>query len=175
MTDRPHCYFVISPKYKVRIDVEDLERISARKWRVTTGANGRLRVVTSQRGPKGVRSMTLGKFLMDPPKGMQVYPRRFKEELNYCKSNLIVCTVKERQRLLPKSPSNRTSIYRGVSLTKRGTWRAQIEVNSVCYNLGEFIVEDDAAEAYNKAAMKHFGPLCYQNRIDRTSTNRRAS
>jgi hypothetical protein len=167
MKDLPHTYIVVHPGYRVRVDMEDLEKIASRKWRVTKGPGGKLRVVTSMRTLKGVRSISLGRFLMNPPEGMQVYPRRHRDELNYCKSNLIVCTTKDRQHLLPKTIHSKTSIYRGVSRNKSGLWRAQIEVNGQSYNLGEFEREDDAAEAYNEAALKYFGPLCYQNRVGR--------
>src|SRR4051794_40650135 len=109
------CYINVHPGFKVKIDREDLERVSAHSWRVTFGTQGRKRVVTSIRGPNGVRSLTLGKFLMNPPAGKQVYPRRFNDALDYRKSNLIVCTLQERQQLLPKKRVGTTSSYRGVS------------------------------------------------------------
>src|SRR3954467_3665990 len=99
---KPWCYIAVHPKLKAKIDKSDFKRVSEHKWRATKGTTGRLRVVTSVRGPKGVKNITLGKFLMKPAKGLQVYPRRFNEGLDYRKENLIVCTLKERQRLLPK-------------------------------------------------------------------------
>lgn len=71
MSDLKHCYLLIQG-HRVRIDEEDLARVTRLKWRITTGASGRIRVVTSKRTPKGVRSQTLGKFLMNPPLGKQV-------------------------------------------------------------------------------------------------------
>ena len=166
MADKEWCYLSIHPDLQVKIDREDLERVSKHSWRVTKGTTGRMRVVTSIRGPKGVRTLTLGKFLMDPPKGMQVYPRRFNDGLDYRKSNLIVCTLQERQRLLPKKRKDATSHYRGVSYSRvDGTWRAGIEVEGRSINLGNFSTEDEAALAYNEAARKYFGDLAYQNRV----------
>jgi hypothetical protein len=117
--------------------------------------------------------MTLGKFLMNPPKGKQVYPRRFNEELDYRKSNLIICTLAERQRLLPKKRTQTSSKFRGVSRIKnKKLWRASIEVNGLSINLGDYKSEKEAALAYNKAARKHFGHLAYQNPIGRNNTKR---
>ncbi len=167
MPDLEHCYITIQG-YQVRIDQEDLERVSQFKWRVTVGAKGRQRVVTSKRGPQGVRSQTLGKILMNPPNGKQVYPRRYRDELNYCKSNLIVCTIKERQMLLPKHLTETSSIYKGVSKVKNTTlWRTQIEVDGHSINLGNFESEESAALKYNRAASQYFGEFCYQNRMGR--------
>ena len=162
------------PGLKVKIDREDVKRVSAHSWRVTFGTTGRKRVVTSIRGPKGVRSLTLGKFLMKPSKGKQVYPRRFNEELDYRKNNLIVCTLKERQRLLPKNRTDASSTFRGVSRDKAsGKWRASIEVDGHSINLGQFKIESEAALAYNKAAKKYFGSLAYQNQVGRRNYKRR--
>jgi hypothetical protein len=166
MIDKPWVYISVHPDYKAKIDREDLARVSEFKWRVTKGASGRIRVVTSVRKEEGVRSMTLGKFLMNPPKGKQVYPRRFNEGLDYRKSNLVICTVQERQQMLPKNRKASSSIYRGVSFSKNdGKWRAGIEVEGRSMNLGNFTSEIEAGLAYNEAARKHFGKDAYQNPI----------
>lgn len=173
MKKNPWCTVLIS-KHKVKIDKEDLARVSEKKWRVTVGENGRLRVVTSSRTEVGVRSVTLGKFLMKPAKSKQVYPRRFNEGLDYRKDNLVVCTLKERQRLLPKQRKGATSGYRGVSFQQiNKKWRAGIQVNGKAINLGDFKLEYKAAEAYNKAARKYFGDIAYQNSIDRKKSAKR--
>jgi hypothetical protein len=116
----------------------------------------------------------MGKLLMKPGKGRQVYPRRFNEELDYRKENLIVCTLKERQRLLPKNRKAATSKFRGVSFSKLDKkWRAGIEVNGRSINLGLYKSETQAALAYNKAALEYFGERAYQNPINRIKKIRR--
>jgi hypothetical protein len=162
------CFIQVHPGVQVKIDQEDLERVSAHPWRITSATTGRPRVVTSFRTEDGVRQITLGRFLMDPPRGKQVYPRRFNDGLDYRKSNLIVCTLKERQRLLPKNRKESSSKFRGVSFSKKdGKWRAGIEVKGRSINLGHFDTETEAALAYNQAALKFFGPQAYQNPVDR--------
>lgn len=159
-------YVPVHPDSQVKIDREDLERVSQHSWRITKGTTGRLRVVTSVRGPKGSRQITLGKFLMDPPKGKLVYPRRFNDGLDYRKDNLIVCTLAERQRLLPKNRKKTSSEFRGVSFSKvDGKWKAGIEVEGQSINLGHFDSEEAAAIAYNEAARKYFGDIAYQNQV----------
>ena len=171
---KPWVYLNVHPGVKAKIDKEDVSRVNEHSWRVTTGTTGRKRVVTSVRTPAGVRTITLGKFLMKPPKGRQVYPRRFNEGLDYRKNNLIVCTLSERQRLLPKKRVKTSSTYRGVSFSQsQRKWRAGIEVDGRSLNLGLFANEDTAAEAYNKAARKHFGDMAYQNQLGKKSEKRR--
>jgi hypothetical protein len=174
MAQKPWCYVSIHPNHKVKIDREDYERVSARSWRATKGTTGRLRVVTSVRLKTGVKTITLGRFLMDPPKGKQVYPRRFNEGLDYRKDNLIVCSLKERQRQLPKRKARTSSSFRGVSFSKADRkWKAGIEVNGRGINLGHFKREEDAASAYNKAAKKYFGASAYQNQVGKRNYKRR--
>jgi AP2-like factor (euAP2 lineage) len=166
-------YLKVRPNLKVKIDREDLKRVSEHSWRVTKGTTGRRRVVTSIRTGATVKTVTLGKFLMNPPKGKQVYPRRFNEGLDYRKFNLVVCTLSERQRLLPKKRTGATSTYRGVSRGPSKKWRAGIEVEGKSINLGLFRSEESAAEAYNRAARKYFGAMAYQNQIGKRSNKRR--
>lgn len=159
-------YMTVHPETKIKVDRKDLAKLSKHKWRITYGASGRPRVVTSVRTETGVRNITLGAFLMKPPEGKQVYARRFNEGLDYRRDNLVVCTLKERQRLLPKNRKDASSVYRGVSYSKSSrTWRAGIEVDGVSINLGNYANEREAAQAYNRAARKHFGKLAYQNDI----------
>lgn len=168
------CFISVHPDLKVKIDKEDLERVSQYKWRVTRGTTGRMRVVTTVRTKDGARHLTLGRFLMDPPEDKQVYPRRFNDGLDYRKSNLVVCTMKERQRLLPKTRKTTTSSYRGVSFSKiYNKWKAAIKCNGRNINLGIFDTEVDAALAYNKAAVQHFGDIAYQNKVNKPKSSRK--
>lgn len=174
MADQSWVYLKLSSGQKVKVDREDLSRLEKHTWRATKGTTGRLRVVTSIRTKAGVRNITMGAFLMKPPKGKQVYPRRFNEALDYRKENLIVCSLAERQRLLPKKRTESSSKYRGVSFARgEKKWRAGIEVDGKSINLGSFKNEDDAALAYNKAAREHFGEMAYQNNVMRSPRKRK--
>ncbi|MFN8846429.1 MAG: hypothetical protein ACK5V3_06465 [Bdellovibrionales bacterium] len=173
MASSSWCYIKVNSGHTVKIDKRDKKRIQEYSWRVTFGTTGRARVVTSIRTPQGVHSLTLGKFLMKPKKGYQVYPRRFENELDYRRENLIVCTLKERQRLLPKKRTETSSKFKGVSFNKLNKkWRASIEVNGKAHNLGDFIRETQAAAAYNKAAREHFGAMAYQNPVNKSKIQR---
>ena len=100
---KPWKYLQAKTGEKVKVDAEDFDNINEKSWRVIyTGKTKKPSVVTSIRSGEKVRTMTLGQFLMKPRKGKLVYPRRWQQGLDYRKSNLIVCSMKERQRMLPK-------------------------------------------------------------------------
>lgn len=168
-------YLLTKNGEKVKIDAEDFDRVNEKSWRVIyTGKAEKPSVVTSIRTGASVRTMTLGQFLLNPKKGLLVYPRRWQQGLDYRKHNLLVCSMKERQRMLPKRKDNTTSQYKGVSFVKgKKVWRARIEKNGHAHFLGDFESEDEAAMAYNKAAREMFGEIAYQNQVRKPSERRK--
>lgn len=67
-------------------------------------------------------------------------------------------------------PANNTSGYKGVSYRPdRDKWFAKIEVNKQQKYLGSFSTAEDAARAYNEAALKHFGEYAQLNHISNDS------
>jgi hypothetical protein len=171
---KPWKYLQTKTGEKVKVDAEDYDELMERSWRVIyTGKAQKPSVVTSIRSGDKVRTMTLGQYLMKPKRGKLVYPRRWQGGLDYRKSNLIVCSMKERQRMLPKRADTSTSRYKGVSFVKsKKIWRARIEKNGKSHYLGDFAKEEHAALAYNKAAREMFGDIAYQNQIIRRSDRR---
>lgn len=69
-------------------------------------------------------------------------------------------TPKERaalRRSRQRGALNNTSGYWGVSPTPDGRWRAAITVAGRCIHLGYFTAPEDAAYAYDTAALEHRG------------------
>jgi hypothetical protein len=159
--------------FKAKIDSEDYARVSEHKWYKTTARSGRMSVVTNLKIKSGYKQVTLGKFLMKPPRGKYVYPRRFMEGFDYRKDNLIVCTMAQRQQMLPKSRHHGSSHYKGVSYsTRHKCWQVGLQNKGKTINLGLYKTEHEAAEAYNRAARRHFGEFAYQNQIQRKANRR---
>lgn len=168
MKSKAWCYIPVRPKTRAKIDQEDQARVMKHTWRTLTKDSGRQKVVTNIYDNKGRnRQISLGQFLMKPPKGKMVYPRRFMEGFDYRKENLVVCTMQERQRILPPSRNHGSSKYKGVSyISSRKRWRAAIKHKGKSITLGLFKNEDEAAAVYNRAAIEYFGKEAYQNQVD---------
>lgn len=160
---------------KIKVDAEDFEDLSQKSWRVIyRGKEKKPLVVTSIRLGASTRTMSLGQYLMHPKKGKMAYPRRWQEGLDYRKENILVCSMKERQRMLPKRKEKTTSKYRGVSyIQSKRVWRARIEKNNKAFFLGDYPTEEKAARAYNKAARDLFGDVAYQNLFEKPTNKRR--
>jgi hypothetical protein len=161
------CYIPVNPNSKAKVDKSDLARVSKHTWRVLTKESGRKKVVTNIVDKQGRnRQVSLGNFLMSPPKGKMVYPRRFMDGFDYRKENLVVCTMQERQRILPPSRKFGTSKFKGVSyISSRKRWRAAIKHKGQSISIGLFKTQEEAAAAYNQAALRYFGKDAYQNQV----------
>jgi hypothetical protein len=83
--------------------------------------------------------------------------------LNNRRSNLRWAT--HSQNLANRGPQrNNTSGFKGVTwVGSKRRWMAQIKVNQKRIGLGYFVIKEDAARAYNRAAKQHFGAYAYQN------------
>jgi hypothetical protein len=84
--------------------------------------------------------------------------------------HLRVCTHKENLRNRLKKPGNInkkfTSKFKGVSFESYSNkWKAQIHANGNNKNLGRYETEEQAAEAYNQAALEAFGQFAKLNEL----------
>jgi hypothetical protein len=65
------------------------------------------------------------------------------------------------------APKNNTSGFKGVgSYWRNGRWQATIKVDNQDINLGMFDTKEEAALAYNEAALKYHKEFAYLNKVD---------
>jgi hypothetical protein len=87
--------------------------------------------------------------------------------LNNQRSNLRIATPAQNQRN-KASRKGSSSKYLGVANypKKNKPWGATISSNNKHYHLGHFAKEEDAARAYNEAAIKYHGEFANLNSIE---------
>jgi hypothetical protein len=90
--------------------------------------------------------------------------------LNNRRDNLRICTHAQNLRNRQKPRGRKTSSrFKGVTFAphnKSKPWMAQLKVDYKRLYLGYYATEEEAAEAYNKAALLHHGDFANLNVIE---------
>jgi hypothetical protein len=147
------------------VDAADYEVISRHHWRLVGGGY-------AGRYEKG-KCVLMHRQLMNPPKGM-VVDHVSGNRLDNTRNNLHVCTPAENCRNRPKRRGS-SSVYLGVYWVKqRNKWMAVICLGGKRNRtIGYFDDETDAARAYDRAAVVHFGEAARLNFPDEWPPQRR--
>lgn len=144
----------------VFVDDEDYERLNAYKWRIYKEKSAITIETTIDR-----KTRKLGNVIFDIKNTNQVVVHINGDRLDFQKTNLKLISKSE-MNLYKKGNVKSTSKYKGVSWSKRDNkWRAQIQSKGKTIHLGAYLDEDEAAEAYNNAALIFHGKNAYQNKI----------
>lgn len=147
----------------VVIDVDDFEFVSSRTWRIHLGWNNTPYATTSVEIGERLRSRSIHRLLMNPPSGM-VVDHRNRNTLDNRRQNLRICTRTENTR--NRVSRTGTSIYKGVFwVAVRSRWVAKLLHDKKQVWLGAYQTEEEAAEAYNRAAVHYFGEFACLNCI----------
>lgn len=85
--------------------------------------------------------------------------------LNNQKSNLRFCTKSE-NGMNRGAPTTNSSGFKGVSWAKsKNKWEAYISLKGIRKHLGRFTTKEEAALAYNEAALIHHGSFAHLNKV----------
>lgn len=140
------------------IDERDLQLVCERKWEAFTDPDG----VVYARSRSGKPRVFLHNVLMCPARGLEVDHVNH-DALDNRRTNLRLGTRSQNlaNRRLPR---NSTSGFKGASFHgASGKWRGQIKVDGRKLHLGLFLTAEEAARAYDAAALRHFGEFSLLN------------
>lgn len=150
----------------ILIDQELFEYLSQWTWR--ENHNGYVsRVEKHPDGrPKHQRTVIMHRTITNTPSDM-VVDHINGDKLDNRKQNLRICTVGENNRNVNvcRNPLG----YKGVKrrkITKMESYNARIHVGNKRLHLGTFRTPEQAAIAYNEAAVKYYGEFAALNKVN---------
>lgn len=136
------------------VDDEDFDYLSQWKWYYHKGYAAR-----HEKGSN--KKIFMHRVIANTPPGMETDHIDCDKLMN-CKSNLRICSTFQNQwhRRLDK---DNISGYKGITLRRYGRWQARIYVMEKCIHLGYFGSSEEAAQAYDQAAVIYFGEFAKTN------------
>lgn len=150
---------LITNKGLAIIDDEDYDRLARYTWSFN-GSRVCRTLWQSGKTRKTITILLANDVLQDY---ISTYDHIDRNPLNNIKSNLREAT--HQQNMFNRTKQKGTSSkYKGVTWLKTtNKWKAQIQINKKHVYLGSFLLEIDAAEAYDKAAKRCFGKFAALN------------
>lgn len=150
--------------HRALVDDSDYADVSQYRWHISSGYAVGSVMFLGQR-----QTMSMHRYLMGDPQGLEVDHRDRNRLNNQRRTNLRVCTRAENIRNRRKLSGS--SKYRGVCWAKAsGKWTASITFNRRAERLGYFVKEVEAARAYDERARELFGEFANLNFPRRVQT-----
>jgi hypothetical protein len=146
------------------VDDTDYERVNRFKWHAINNHGFRATRVVTVEGRQ--TTIHMSRFIMNCTD-----PNLFVDHINHNtldnrRDNLRVCTAKENQWNKIKERTKQSSPYKGVFVRAVGNRlriSARIRINGRLKQIGDFKTLEDAAHAYDQAAVKYFGEFACVN------------
>jgi hypothetical protein len=144
------------------VDDEDFKQLSFFKWYALKGAKG---VYAARRNVPGELPtiILMHRLLLNAPDGVEV-DHIDNDSLNNTRANLRFATKSQNGASTRRfDDTGQVKRTRGIGFY-RGKWTASIKVNGKSIYLGRYETEEAAKNAYDAAALKHFGEFARLNR-----------
>jgi hypothetical protein len=151
------------------IDAEDYDRVAALAWHAHKEPGySKTTFVALHSLPRRqgrTRSISMHRFILDAPPN-NLIDHRNGNPLDNRKENLRLATKRTNGQNRGPAKSNKTG-FKGVSIRRNEKrlkmYRANIRVNDKQVFLGNFMRPEEAALAYDRAAIEHFGEFAVLN------------
>lgn len=146
------------------VDDDVYEWASKFKWHALKMREAFYAARTTSKKLEGKKAnVLLSREIMKPSKGLQI-DHKDGDSLNNRRENLRIATEQQNKWAYRKPNKRGSSKYRGVRwYAPNQKWQARIQCAGEEIYLGYFVVEEDAALAYDEAAKKYFGEFACPN------------
>jgi hypothetical protein len=148
---------VSNGKAWAKVSPEDYERLAQYRW-LLYGNGYAFR--WTPRNHYARKAIMMHREVTNAPAGQEV-DHINSDKLDNTRGNLRFATREQNQQRARSGPRS-SSGYRGVRLTK-GRWAARVRHSKREISLGTYDTREEAARAYDAAALRIYGPLAFVN------------